>query len=91
MAGCPAMRTSAAKGNSAVYRCENRTNVGCDQVETDECSNQAFGSSACLMCGRLRLREERLRMTPQLEEAMKILRLGTQELNALIRRSVNRP
>jgi DNA-directed RNA polymerase specialized sigma54-like protein len=43
------------------------------------------------MCGTIRLGEERLAMTPQLEAAMKIMRLGTQELNALIRRSLKKP
>jgi late competence protein required for DNA uptake (superfamily II DNA/RNA helicase) len=74
MAICQGKRRSTTICNSVVYRCENCTNVGCDQVDTGECSNQGFRSNNCLMCGRIRLRE-RLAMTPQLEEAMKILRL----------------
>ena len=91
MTNCQGKRRSAAKCNSAVYRCENCTNVGCDQVEAGECSNQGFRSKSCLMCGTIRLGEERLAMTPQLEQAIKILRLGAEELNALMRRSLKRP
>ena len=91
MASCQGKRRSTAICNSVVYRCENCTNVGCDQVEAGECSNQGFRSNSCLICGTIRLGEERLTMTPQLEEAMTMLRLGTHELNALIRRSLKRP
>ena len=90
MASCQGKRRSTAICNGVVYRCENCTNVGCDQVEAGECSIQGFRSNACVMCGVIRLGEERLAMTPQLEQAMTILRLGTQELNALIRRSLKR-
>jgi hypothetical protein len=75
MASCQGKRRSTAICNSVVYRCEKCTNVGCDQVEAGGCSNQGFRSNNCLMCGRIRF-GERLAMTPQLEEAMKILRLG---------------
>jgi hypothetical protein len=78
MASCQGKGRSTAICNSVVYRCENCTNVGCDQVEANECSNQGFRSNSCLMCGRMRLGEEPLAMTPQLEAAMKILRLGRQ-------------
>ena len=91
MASCPGKRRSTAMCNKVVYRCENCTNVGCDQVEAGECSNQGFRSNSCLMCGTIRVEEERLAMTPQLEEAMKILRLRAEGLNALIRRSLKRP
>ena len=91
MASCQGKRRSTAICNSVVYRCENCTNVGCDQVEAGECSNQGFRSNSCLMCGTIRLGEERLAMTLQLEQAMKILRLGAGELNAFIRRSLKRP
>ena len=91
MASCQGKRRSAAICNSVVYRCENCTNVGCDQLEAGECSSQGFRSNSCLMCGTIRLGEERLAMTPQLEEEITILRLGTLELNALIRRSLKRP
>ena len=76
MASCQGKRRSKSICNDAVFRCENCTNVGCDEVEAGECSNQGFRSNTCLMCGTLRLGEECLVMTPQLEEAMKILRLG---------------
>ena len=91
MASCQGKRRSTAICNSVVYRCENCTNVGCDQVEAGECSNQGFRSRFCLMCGAITLGEERLAMTPQLEQAMTILRLGAEELNALMRRSLKRP
>jgi hypothetical protein len=90
MASCQGKTRSVAICNRVVYRCENCTNVGCDQGETGECSNQGFQSNSCLMCGTMRVGEERLAMTPQLEQAMTILRLGTAELNALIRRSLKR-
>jgi hypothetical protein len=90
MASCQGKRISTTICNSVVYRCENCTNVGCDQVEAGECSNQGFRSNSCVICGALRLGEGRLAMTPQLEQAMTILRLGTQELNALIHRSLKK-
>jgi hypothetical protein len=90
MASCQGKRKSTAICNSVVYSCDNCTNVGCDQVEARECSNQGFRSNSCLMCGAIRVGAERLAMTPQLEQAMTVLRLGTHELNALIRRSLKR-
>jgi hypothetical protein len=75
MASCQGKRKSTATCNSVTYRCENCTNVGCDQVMAAECSNQGFRLSICLMCGTIRLEEEWLAMTPQLEHAIKILRL----------------
>jgi hypothetical protein len=91
MGSCQGKRRSTAICNSVVYRCENCTNVGCDQVEDGECSNQGFRSNSCLMCGTITLGEQRLATTPQLEQVMTILRLGGEELNALIRRSLKRP
>jgi len=78
MANCQGKRKSTAICNGVVNRCDNCTNVGCDQIEARECSNQGFRSNSCLMCGVIRVGEERLAMTPQLEEALKILRLGTE-------------
>jgi hypothetical protein len=88
MANCQGRKRSTAICNGVVYRCENCTNVGCDQVEAGECSNQGFRSECCLICGTIRLGEGRLAMTPQLEQAMAILRLRPDALNALIRRSL---
>ena len=68
MASCPGKRRSTAICNSVVYRCENCTNVGCNQIDAGECSNQGFRSNARLMCGTIRLGEERLAMMPQLQE-----------------------
>jgi Sigma-54 factor, Activator interacting domain (AID) len=94
MASCPGKRKSAATCNSAVYRCKQCANIGCDQVHTDECTNQGFRCGTCLKCGTIELaqdllRQQRLVMTPQLEQAIKILQLSLPELAAVVQNELD--
>jgi hypothetical protein len=80
MADCSGKRKSAAKCNSVVYSCNKCTSVGCDQVEADECSNQGFRSGTCVKCGTIKLGQDLpLVMTPQLQQAIKILQISLPE------------
>jgi len=89
MASCRGKRKSTATCNSAVYRCKQCANIGCDQVQTDECTNQGFWCGTCVKCGTIELaqdllRQQRLVMTPQLDQAIKILQLSLPELAAVV-------
>jgi hypothetical protein len=86
MASCTGTRKSAAICKSVVDSCTKCTNVGCDQVEAGECSNQGFRSGICLKCGKMKLGHELglLVMTPQLQQAINVLRLSLPELNELV-------
>ena len=86
MASCLGKRKSAATCNSVVYRCKQCANIGCDQVYTDQCSNQAFRCGTCVKCGTIELaqdllRQHRLVMTPQLQHAVRMLRLSQPEVD----------
>lgn len=72
MANCAGNRKSVPCG-SAVYNCRKCTNVGCDQPEFGECSNQGFRSGMCTQCGAIRMTMG-LVITPQLQEAMRHIR-----------------
>jgi hypothetical protein len=78
MAVCSGKRKSGATCNSTVYRCDKCVNVGCDQVHAGECSNQGFRLSMCLKCGAINLKQDmgRLVMMPQLQQAIRVLRLS---------------
>jgi hypothetical protein len=81
MAICTGKRRSAATCQDIVYSCAECTNVGCDQINGGECSNQGFRLGICLSCGTRRARKElgRLVITPQLREAFRVLRLPLPE------------
>jgi hypothetical protein len=80
MASCLGKRRSAATCSSMVYRCHNCSNVGCDQDHDGECSNQGFRFNICAKCGTVRLGQEQLLvMTPQLEDAMRVIRRRSSE------------
>ena len=84
MPSCPGKRKSAATCNGAVYYCKQCAHIGCDQVQTDECSNQGFRCGTCVKCGTIELAQDllshqRLVMTPQLQHAIKMLRLSQSE------------
>jgi hypothetical protein len=84
MASCPGKRKSAATCDSVVHRCTKCTSVGCDQVQAGECSNQGFRFGTCLKCGTIKLGQDlrprqQLVMTPQLQQAIKILQLSLPE------------
>jgi hypothetical protein len=52
MASCPGTKI---KKNwpclTVLYRCKRCNNVGCDQAQVGECSNQGFRLGKCLRCG----------------------------------------
>jgi hypothetical protein len=81
MASCPGKLKSAASCNSVVHQCKKCLSVGCDQVQADECSQQGFRLGTCVNCGAIDLAQDllqqaRLVVTPQLEKAMKILKIN---------------
>lgn len=79
MAGCTGRRTSAATCDKVVERCGKCTSVGCDQDRPGECSNQGFRDGVCVKCGTMKAGQDLpLAMTPQLEEAMRILKFSNQ-------------
>jgi hypothetical protein len=75
MANCTGKRKPATCG-SPVFNCSKCANVGCDQLEVGECSNQGFSSGICTQCGAVRMTSEmgHLVITPQLREAIRRLR-----------------
>jgi hypothetical protein len=77
MANCTG-RKKSIPCDSIVHSCGKCTNVGCDQLEVGECSNQGFLSGVCLSCGTIRLEGEfgPLLVTPQLREAARRLKLS---------------
>ena len=80
MAICVGKRKSAGSCHSPVYRCTTCTNVGCDQGNFDECSNQGFKLGTCLTCGAMKLERDTLVKTPQLQEAIRMLRIRPGEM-----------
>jgi hypothetical protein len=90
MASCQGKTKSAAACNSLVIRCTQCTNVGCDQALAGDCSNQGFRSGICMKCGAIKMDETQLVMTPQLEQALKILRLPLHQISAIVRRNLRR-
>jgi hypothetical protein len=84
MASCSGKRKSAATCNSVVDRCGKCTNVGCDQAHDVECSNQGFRDGNCIRCGAIKLANPSLAITPQLQQAIKILQLSLPEIADLV-------
>jgi len=80
MANCQGKRKSEPVCNGTVWRCGSCINVGCDQEHDSECSNQGFRDGVCTRCGASKLAGSSLAITPQLEQAIKILRLTLPEL-----------
>jgi hypothetical protein len=81
MASCSGKLKSAATCGSVVHRCKKCMSIGCDQVAPDECSEQGFRLGTCVKCGAIGLAQEQLQkarlvVTPQLEKAMKILKIN---------------
>lgn len=77
MATCRGKHKGTSVCDREVCRCENCTNVGCDQDGDEACSNQGFRLGTCTKCGASRLgAEDLLTMTPGLERAIKKLRLS---------------
>jgi hypothetical protein len=54
MPKCSGKRKSAGICNSTVHLCDECANVGCDQIEAGECSNQGFRLGTCVNCGKAR-------------------------------------
>ena len=85
MAICNGHKKSAALCHSTVNGCTRCTNVGCDQDEAGQCSNQGFHSGICLNCGAPKREQDTLAMTPQLQEAIKIVRMSPEQLQEAIK------
>ena len=52
MASCPgANKKKKAKCLALLYRCKKCAGVGCDQVNSDDCTNQSFHRGKCMKCG----------------------------------------
>jgi len=54
MANCSGKKKSLTTCNSTVHECDECLNVGCDQIEADEYSNQGFHFGTCVRCGKAR-------------------------------------
>ena len=69
------LRRKEKVGNvrSPVQNCAKCTNVGCDQLEVGEGSNEGFSSGRCTQYGAVRMTSA-LVITPQLREAIGHLR-----------------
>jgi hypothetical protein len=77
MAKCIGKRRASATCDGMVERCGNCTSLGCDQERAGECSNQGFRLGSCVKCGAMKAGQDLpLVMTPQLEEAIRIINFG---------------
>jgi len=59
MATCRGKHQAALSCSREVRRCDNCTNVGCDRVGDDECSNQGFPSRSSMHSDRGQLKPRR--------------------------------